>query len=266
VAAACRAVVEAAAGAGSVMRFKQFALLAAVAAGTVVSMVSIVASQDATQAPPSPDQLVAALKQNLADGQKKLRQYEWVETTVISLKGEEKARKQQRVYYGADGKLTKIPIGAPPAKAESQGGGGGRSGRLKERVVENKKDDMQEYMQKAVALVHKYVPPSPELIQKAKDGKKLTVQPPQAGRVRVELKDFVQPADLMTIDVDAKALVLGALNVTTYLEKKEDVVTLDVRFGTLADGTSYSAKTTFEAKAKNITVVIENGGHRPLVK
>jgi hypothetical protein len=28
-------------------------------------------------------------------------------------------------------------------------------------------------------------------------------------------------------------LVLGALNVATYLEKKEDVVSLDVRFGTL---------------------------------
>ena len=82
---------------------------------------------------------------------------------MISLKGEEKARKQNRAYYGADGKLTKVPIGAPPAKAESQGGGGGRSGRLKERVVENKKDEMQEYMQKAVALVHKYVPPAPEL-------------------------------------------------------------------------------------------------------
>ena len=84
--------------------------------------------------------------------------------------------------------------------------------------------------------------------------------------MRVEFKDFVQPADLMAIDVDAKALVLSALNVATYLEKKEDVVTLDVRFGALADGTSYSAKTTFEAKAKNITVVIENSGHKLLAK
>ena len=58
------------------------------------------------QAAPSPDQIVASLKQNLAESQKRLRQYEWIETTAISLKGEEKSRKQQRVYYGADGKLT----------------------------------------------------------------------------------------------------------------------------------------------------------------
>ena len=65
------------------------------------------------QGPPSPDQMVAALKQNLAESQKRLRQYEWIETTVISLKGEEKSRKQQRAYYGADGKLTKLPVGEP---------------------------------------------------------------------------------------------------------------------------------------------------------
>lgn len=34
--------------------------------------------------------------------------------------------------------------------------------------------------------------------------------------------------------------------------------------GTLNDGTSYTAQTTLDAKAKNIRVVVENSGHRPL--
>ena len=50
----------------------------------------------------------------------------------------------------------------------------------------------------------------------------------------------------------------------TYLEKQEDAVTLNVRFPALADGTSYTAQTALEAKAKNIRVVVENSGHRPL--
>jgi hypothetical protein len=41
-------------------------------------------------------------------------------------------------------------------------------------------------------------------------------------------------------------------------------VTLDVSFGALPDGTTYTAQTTLDAKAKNIRVVIENSGHRPL--
>ena len=217
------------------------------------------------QTAPTPDQVVAGLKQNLAESQKKLRTYEWTETTAISLKGEEKTRKQQRVLYGADGKLLKTPIGAAPA-AKAEPSGGRRGGRLKEQIVENKKDEISDYMEKAVALIHKYVPPNPELIQKAKDGGNLTVKPPQDGKVRAEFKDFVQKADLLGIDVDAKALQLLGLNVATYLEKPEDAVTLDVRHATLPDGTSYVAKTTFDAKAKNITVVIENSGHKPVGK
>ena len=195
---------------------------------------------------------------------------EWIETTAISLKGEEKSRKQQRVYYGADGKLTKVPMGEPKPAAEPSGGGGGRGrrggGRVKENIIENKVEDMVEYMGKASALIQQYVPPNPELIQKAKDAKNLAVAPQPDGKVRLAFKDYVQPKDTMNIDVDAKAALLSAINVATYLEKPEDTVTLDVRFGTLADGTSYTSQTTLEAKAKNIRVVVENSGHRPMAK
>jgi len=226
------------------------------------------AARGVAQAPPSPDQLVAALKQNLADSQKRLRQYEWMETTAISLKGEEKSRKQQRVYYGADGKLMKVPVGEPKPEAAPSGGGRGRrgGGRIKENIIENKKDEMVEYMENAGKLIHQYVPPDPAQIQKAKDAKNLSVAPQPDGKVRLEFKDYILPKDMMSIDIDAKAALLSALRVATYLEKPEDTVTLDVRFGTLADGTSYTSQTTLEAKAKNIRVVVENSGHRPLAK
>jgi hypothetical protein len=240
----------------------------ALALVAVLTVIGLSVEPGAAQAPPTPDQMVATLKQNLAESQKRLRQYEWVETTVISLKGEEKARKQQRVYYGADGKLTKLPIDQPAPAAAAQGGGrGGRGGgRLKEKIVENKKDDMQEYMERAAALIQQYVPPNPEQVQKAKDAGKMMVRPPQQGKLRVEFPDFVQPSDLLAIDVDAAAARLMAISVATYLDKREDAVTLDVKFGNLTDGTSYTAATTLDAKAKNIRVVITNAGHRPLVQ
>ena len=238
--------------------------LAVIATGVLASLP---VARAVAQAPPTPDQMVAALKQNLAESQKRLRQYEWVETTTISLKGEQKSSKQQRVYYGADGKLTKLPLGDPPAQPAAQGGGrGGRGGgRLKEKVVENKKDEMAEYMEKAAALIHQYVPPNPEQIQKAKDAGNMAVRQQPPG-VRVEFRNYVQPNDLMAIDVDAKAALLSALSVQTYLEKQEDAVTLNVRFGALADGTSYTAQTNLDVKAKNIAVVVANSGHRPLAR
>jgi len=227
-------------------------------------LTSLPVARAVAQAPPTPDQVVAALKQNLAESQKRLRQYEWTETTAISLKGEEKSRKQQRVYYGADGKLTKQPLGEAPAQAAESGGR--RGGRVKQQVIENKKNDMQEYMEKAAALIQQYVPPDPAQIQKAKDAGQMKVQPQPDGKVRVEFRNYVQPSDQMSIDVDAKAALLSGLSVATYLEKPEDAVTLNVRFATLADGTSYTAQAALEAKAKNIRVVVENSGHRPLAR
>ena len=206
---------------------------------------------------------VAALKQSLQESQANLRKYEWIETTIISLKGEEKSRKQQRCYYGADGKLQKLPIAAEPAvPPERSPGRGRRGGRIKEKIVENKKSEMQEYMHRAAALVHSYVPPNPADVEAAKQRGTLAVRPGQAGHVRLEFADFLKQADLLAIGIDGAASRLTDLNVASYLDEKDDAVTLAVQFGVLADGTSYPEQTTLDAKAKNIRVVIQNTGHR----
>jgi hypothetical protein len=237
-------------------------LVFALAAGAAVSLLT--ATPSARQDAQTPDQRVAALKKNLADGQAALRKYEWVETTVLSLKGEEKSRKQMKCYYGADGKLQKTALDAAPAPAPPPASSGGRGGKVKQKVVANKKDEMKDYMEKAVALVHQYVPPSPEKIQKVKDAKKLVVTPGDQSKVRLELADYHQSGDKLTVVVNAATNTLAGLSVATYLDKPKDTVTLDVQFSALPDGTSYQAQTTFVAAAKNIQVVIQNTGHRPL--
>jgi len=54
--------------------------------------------------------------------------------------------------------------------------------------------------------------------------------------------------------------------VDTYLEKPEDVVTLAVQMNSLPDGAIYAVQTTLEAKAKNITVAIQNSGYKPVTQ
>jgi len=208
---------------------------------------------------------IAALKQSLQQGQTLIRQYEWIETTTISLKGEEKARKQNRCYYGADGKVQKIPIAdAPPQKAAPSGGGGRRGGRVKEKVIENKKDEMKEYMERAVALVHRYVPPQGAQIQAAKDAGHVATQPQAGNRIQLAITDYVQPGDKLAIDFDPGGNKLLGLGVDTYLGTKDDPVTLAVQMASLPDGAIFAAQTTLDAKAKNIRVVVQNSGHRPV--
>src|SRR4029450_10334300 len=86
-------------------------------------------SVETQQAAPTPQERVAALKQSMQESQTKIRRYEWIETTIISLKGEEKGRTQKRCYYGADGKLQKLPIeDAPAAQPPPASGGQPRRG------------------------------------------------------------------------------------------------------------------------------------------
>ncbi len=238
---------------------------------SMVVMAAAVMAAGATlsgrQAAPTAEQRVAALKQNLQNDQRAIRGYEWIETTIISLKGEEKARKQNRCYYGADGKVQKVAIGEPAPAPQAPAAGGRRGGgRLKKKIVENKKEDMQDYMEKAAALIHGYVPPDPARIKTAKEGGKLAVTPAGNGRVRLAFTDFLQPADSLAFEIDGATSRLAGIAIATYLEKKEDVVTLDVRFGALPDGTGYTAQTQLDAKAENIRVVIQNTGHRALTK
>ena len=127
----------------------------------------------------TPQDRGAAIKEALASNQKALRQYTWVETTTVTLKGEVKKQEQKQCSYGADGKVQKTPLpGAAPAKEKEQSSGGGRGGgRVGKAVVKNKVEDMKEYIEKAVALVHQYVPPDPQKIQAAQGAGNVDVQP-----------------------------------------------------------------------------------------
>jgi hypothetical protein len=234
----------------------------ALAAGAIALSVCAtgpILAQDAQ----TPEQRIAALKKNMAQSQAQLRKYEWVETTIVSHKGEEKSRKQERCYYGADGTLQKIPIDPSQPQADARGG---RRGRMKERVVEKKKDEIQQYMQSAVALVKQYVPPNPSAIDAAKTAGNVALRPGQAGRVRLEITNYLKSGDLMAIDVDGAANRLLGVSVNTYMDKPADAVTLAVQLGTLDDGTTYTAQTTLDAKAKEMQVVIQNTGYRPIAQ
>src|SRR6476620_12031034 len=71
---------------------------------------------------------LAALKQSLAKNQAALKQYAWIETTQISLKGEVKKQEQKQCQYGPDGKVQKTPIAGDAASQsnEPDSSGGGR--------------------------------------------------------------------------------------------------------------------------------------------
>ena len=102
---------------------------------------------------------IAAIKQSLASNQAALRPYTWASETQVLYKGEVKKTKVFTCSYGPDGKVLKTPVGSPAPEKKKRG--------LRGEIAEKKVDDMEEYMDRAEALIHNYVPPSQERMQAA---------------------------------------------------------------------------------------------------
>lgn len=212
---------------------------------------------------PATQEQVAAFKQSLAKNKAALAKYQWVETTTVSMKGEVKSVKQNAVYYGADGKTQKTPIGEQPAAQQEQSSG--RRGRLKAKVIANKKEELTDYMKAAVELLHQYMPPNPDLVKYSKETNNIRVEQVEPNKIiRLSFPSFIKKGDLLSATLDLASGSILDVNISSYLESEKDQITLSVVFGQLSDGTSYNGKTTLKAPAKNIVVAVENSGHRPL--
>jgi hypothetical protein len=206
---------------------------------------------------PSAAERAAMLKASLAASQAVLKQYEWIETTVVSLKGEEKSRKQERCYHGADGGVQKVEVSSTPDPAKKRG--------LRGRIAENKKEALTDYMKSAVALVKTYVPPSPERIQAAKDAGKVSIDVLEPGkRARLNFRDYAKPGDNLGVEVDLTSNRPLGIKVSTYLADAKDVITLDVRMGQLNDGTTYASDVTLNAPSEKLSVTVQNSGYRKM--
>jgi hypothetical protein len=225
----------------------------------VAVMVGSVALSAFAQQQPTVAERVASLKATLAASQAVLHQYEWIETTVVSLKGEEKSRKQERCYYGADRKLQKVLLTQPAPESTKRG--------LRGKIAEKKKEELTDYMKEAVSLVRRYVPSDPARIQAAKDAGKVTLQLTDPGkRARLTFSDYLKSGDSLALDVDLTNNHLLGATVNSYLDSQKEPVTLTATLGMLNDGTTYVAGAVLDAKGKNLKVTVENSGYRKVTQ
>jgi hypothetical protein len=225
-----------------------FALLTALTASSLAQM--------GGGASPELQQKLAAVKESAAANQQRLHQYQWVETQQITLKGDPKPSKQFLCRYGPDGQVQKVPVGEQQPQQPS-------GGRLKQRVVEKKKEEMQDYMQDVKSVIGMYVPPNPQKMEAAFQAHNVSLVP-GGGVVQLVFKNYAQPGDQMTISFGSQAKKIQSLNVDTYMGQAKDAVTLAVQFASLPDGTNYAQQTVLDAKAKQLQVTTTNSQYSKL--
>jgi hypothetical protein len=227
----------------------------------IVVLVAIGAGSS-MQEPAANEQLqakIAEVKASLAANATALRQYTWQETTEISLKGDVKSKTQNACSYGPDGKVQKKLVSAPPEKKDAPRG-------LKGKIVENKVDDIKDYMESTGNLIKLYVPPDPAKMQAAMAAGKGALTQPSAGKAVLTFSDYSLPGDKFSLTFDTAGKKIVAVNVNTYLDKPDDKVSLAVAFTSLPEGPNYLSSSLLDVTAKKIQVKTTNSGYKLAAK
>jgi hypothetical protein len=200
---------------------------------------------------------IAAVKQAVAENQQKLHHYQWMETTQLTLKGEAKPPKTSMCQYGPDGTVQKTPTGPPPQPPSG--------GRVKQRIIEKKTEEMQQYMGQVKSLLTMYVPPDPQKMAQAfQSGNASLNSSPGSPVAQIVFKNYAQPGDQMTLSFDTAARKITTVNVNTYMDEPKDVVTLAIQMASLPDGTNYVQQTVLDATAKQLQVTTTNSNYQPI--
>jgi hypothetical protein len=197
-------------------------------------------------------QKLAVVKQSVAENKQALQQYQWTETTELTLKGDAKPPSQDLCQYGPGGQVQKTPVGPPPAPPSG--------GRVKQKVIANKKAEMQDYMGNVKNLLALYVPPDPQKMEQAFQAGKASLNP-AGGMVNLVFKDYAQPGDQMTLTFDAAAKKIVSLSVNTYMGEAKDTVTLQVEMASLPGGPNYVQQTVLGATAKQLVVTTTSSNY-----
>jgi hypothetical protein len=226
-----------------------------IARSMMIGIVALAAGFPALAQDSAAQDRLAMLKQAVAANAQRLRQYQWVESTQLTVNGDAKPPTQNTCRYGSDGTVQKTPIGPPP-----QPPGGGP---LKRRIIEKKMAEMKQYMGEVKGLLAVYLPPDPQKMEQVKQAGNLSVNPVSSA-VNLIFSNYAQPGDKMTLNFDTTAKKISSVAVNTYLGDMQSVVTLQVQMASLPDGTNYPQRTILNATAKQLVITTTNSNYQKL--
>ena len=209
---------------------------------------------------PELQQRVAELKENMAKNKQMLAQYTWVEQVTISLKGEQKKQEHFQVRLGPDGKPQKTSLDPPPQPPS------GRQGRLKEHVIEKKKEEYSDYANQMKALAQQYVPPDKDMIQQAYAQGNISMSPAAGApnEVQLVIKNYVKAGDSMTLVIDKTQKQLLRVQIASYMDDPKDAMNLTVQFSGIPGGPNHVSSVVMDGVSKQLNIATQNSNYQHL--
>jgi hypothetical protein len=221
----------------------------------MIGLLALVAGFPAMAQDSAVQERLAIVKQAMATNAQQLHQYQWIETTQLTLNGDAKPPRQSTCQYGPDGTVQKTPIGPPPPQPSG--------GPLKRRIIENKTAELKQYMAEVKDVLAMYLPPNPQKMEQAKQAGNLSVNP-VPGAINLVFHNYAQAGDQLTLTFDTVAKKVSSVNINTYMGDSHDPVTLQVQMASLPDGTNHPQQTVLNAPAKQLVVTTTNSNYQKL--
>lgn len=199
------------------------------------------------------------MAEKMAENSKKLKQYNYLQKTEVFLKDDLRTTKLSRVHFDSvTGEKISEPIETPAAATQPDTGRRRMLGQIKERKIEEKKDEMKEYIERLTGLMSQYLPPNADRIKAAMPHALIT--PPADGVAKVTFPDYLKSGDKMILSLDPSTKNLNQVLVNSSLD--DQPVSFQVNFNKLPDGTNYPSLTTINSPAKELRIQVSTSDYR----
>jgi len=204
-------------------------------------------------------QKTQAMQQAAAQNEQKLHQYQWIETTTVTLKGTPRPPKQSICRYSPYGTLVKTPIGAQGGLPPVSGGP------VRRHIAEKKIEEAQEELAATRGLTELYLPLNPTALKQALQTRRIDLEHEPTGGNALVINDFAKPGDRLRLDIDTATLQIRRITVRSYFSSPTDAFTATVQFSALEDGVTYPSITTIDAPAKKLSITtVSSNFSRPV--
>jgi hypothetical protein len=221
----------------------------------VLCSLAVVAQTSPPQAE-SLQQKVQQMQMVMARNEQQLHNYQWVESTTLTVKARSIPTKQSLCRYASDRTVVKTALGTS-VQQES----GPRGGPFK-HIAEAKKEKIQDEVEHIQSLVQTYLPFNPEKIEKVLRAGKVFFEHDGTNSDAVILADYAKPGDQLRISLNQTTKQVDRISIKTYLNAPEDGVdvdvAVDVHCAILPDATVYPALMSIEAPSKKLSITTAN--------
>ncbi len=194
-------------------------------------------------------QQTSVLMTGMAADAKQLKQYTFKQRTETYHKGELKNTTLAEVHYDANGERVTIPL--DEQKAQSEPRRRGPASRIIAKKIEEKQEEMKEYLERLMALTSRYLAHDPAKLQTAVANAEVTTGG-SSNQVRVRMRNYVKTGDTMTMSFDPATKRPTKTEINTSLD--DAPVSIVVAFDQIPEGPNYPGRMVVTSDVKQLEV------------